>query len=150
MVTDQSKGRIGVVMYKAKEPKFLWLLLLLISLAYTFYFDNIYRLVTIALSAVFAVLMFSYYELAIDEKRISFSWYVAGIKVIHREISAASVKKIMFIESSRQTIALVELHKGLRLKLHRFKPVTYIEELRQFAQTHQIDTEETSFLKQRK
>ncbi|TSB48190.1 hypothetical protein [Alkalicoccobacillus porphyridii] len=135
-------------MYKAKESKFLWLLLLITSLVYAFFLDGVYQLLAVVVAAIFAVIMFSHYTLSINENSITFSWYLAGLRALNREIPASSMKRITFITSIRQTLALVELHKGFRVKLHRFRPDGYIEELKSFTDLHQVDKEETSFLKQ--
>ncbi|MDQ0206572.1 hypothetical protein [Alkalicoccobacillus murimartini] len=137
-------------MYKAKEPKLLWILLFLTTLLYALFLEGQYLVVFVLVSVVLVIIMFSHYTFTIDETTLTMRYHVAGIQIFKRSIQAESIKKILFITSSRQTIALVQLHKGLRLKLHRFQPSDYIQELQEFAEEHDVATEETSFIKQRK
>lgn len=137
-------------MYKAREPKFLWILLFVMSLFYAIYQENPFTILFIVLAIVFLIIMFSHYTLIIDENTLIFKYHLGGITLIQRKVTADSIIKITFITSSRQTIALVQLQKGFRLKLHRFQPVDFIQDLKEFAEEHEVQTEETSFLKQSK
>ncbi|WYP25667.1 hypothetical protein NSQ54_15265 [Alkalihalobacillus sp. FSL W8-0930] len=138
------------MLYKAKEPKFLWIVLLLLSLTYAFYQDTALRIVFLILAVVFVLVLFSSYTLKIEEEWLIFSCYVLGLKLFQRKVQAASIKQILLIKNERQTIVLVQITNSIRLKLHRFKPVTYIEDIQDFAEKNSIPVKEQNFLKQGK
>lgn len=138
------------MLYKAKEPKFLWIVLLLLSLTYAFYQDTTLRIVFLILAVLFVMVLFSSYTLKIEEKWLIFSCYVLGIKLFQRKVQAESIKQILLIKNERQTIVLVQITNSIRLKLQRFKPVTYIEEIQQFAERNALPLKEQSLLKQGK
>ncbi|MEK4566072.1 hypothetical protein MKX54_15500 [Alkalihalobacillus sp. FSL R5-0424] len=138
------------MIYKAKEPKFLWIVLLLLSLTYAFYQDTALQIVFLSLAVVFILVLFSSYTLKIEEEWLIFSCYVLGLKLFQRKVQAASIKQILLIKNERQTIVLVQITSSIRLKLHRFKPVTYIEDIQDFAEKNSIPVKEQNFLKQGK
>ncbi|MEY8751996.1 hypothetical protein ACTHQ4_00940 [Alkalicoccobacillus gibsonii] len=138
------------MLYKAKEPKFLWIVLLLLSLTYAFYQDTTLRIVFLILAVLFVMVLFSSYTLKIEEEWLIFSCYVLGIKLFQRKVQAESIKQILLIKNERQTIVLVQITNSIRLKLQRFKPVTYIEEIQQFAERNALPLKEQSLLKQGK
>lgn len=138
------------MLYKAKEPKFLWILLLLLSLVYAFYQDNTLRALFFILAALFLMMLFSTYTLKIEEESLTLTCYVVGMKLFQRTVKASSIKQILLIKNERQTIGLVQISNSIRLKLHRFKPDAYIEELEQFAERNALPLKEQSFLKQDK
>jgi predicted membrane protein len=138
------------MLYKAKEPKFLWIVLLLLSLTYAFYQDTTLRIVFLILAVLFVMVLFSSYTLKIEEEWLIFSCYVLGIKLFQRKVQAESIKQILLIKNERQTIVLVQITNSIRLKLQRFKPITYIEEIQQFAERNALPLKEQSLLKQGK
>ncbi|MEN0644566.1 hypothetical protein MKY91_15545 [Alkalicoccobacillus gibsonii] len=138
------------MLYKAKEPKFLWIVLLLLSLTYAFYQDTTLRIVFLILAVLIVMVLFSSYTLKIEEEWLIFSCYVLGIKLFQRKVQAESIKQILLIKNERQTIVLVQITNSIRLKLQRFKPITYIEEIQQFAERNALPLKEQSLLKQGK
>lgn len=138
------------MLYKAKEPTFLWIVLLLLSLTYAFYQDTTLRVMFLILAVLFVMVLFSSYTLKIEEEWLIFSCYVLGIKLFQRKVQADSIKQILLIKNERQTIVLVQITNSIRLKLQRFKPVTYIEEIQQFAERNALPLKEQSLLKQGK
>ncbi|MFK3938385.1 hypothetical protein ACI2JA_12875 [Alkalihalobacillus sp. NPDC078783] len=138
------------MLYKAKEPMFLWIVLLLLSLTYAFYQDTALRIVFLILAVLFVMVLCSSYTLKIEEEWLIFSCYVLGVKLFQRKVQAGFIKQILLIKNERQTIVLVQITNSIRLKLHRFKPVSYIEEIQQFAERNNLQIKEQSFLKQSK
>lgn len=89
-------------------------------------------------------------HIKIEEEWLIFSCYVLGIKLFQRKVQAESIKQILLIKNERQTIVLVQITNSIRLKLQRFKPITYIEEIQQFAERNALPLKEQSLLKQGK
>ncbi|MBM0066267.1 hypothetical protein [Alkalicoccobacillus gibsonii] len=138
------------MLYKAKEPKFLWIVLLLLSLLYAMYQDDRLRILFFILAAVFVLALFISYTLQIEEDWLVLSCYLFGVKLFQRKVHVESIKQILLIQNERQTIVLVQTSNSIRLKLQRFKPVTYINEIQQYAERHALPLKEQSFLKQGK
>ncbi|WP_088103950.1 hypothetical protein [Halalkalibacter urbisdiaboli] len=124
--------------YKAQEPKFLWLVLAIITLTYANVLELPWGYVAFLFLAICLVATMIEYHLKIEEDRISFDIRFLRILLKTRVIHADEMKDIHVITLGSKNIVLVNVKKGVRLKLHRFQPKTFANEMTEFAERHNI------------
>lgn len=128
--------------YKATEPKFLWILLFIITLTYAYSLDSIWKYIAYLLSFFFFVAMLMTYEVKVEENQIVYSITIIGMKVMRKRIEPENIEALTMIDVGR-TIMLIELKKGFRIKLQRFSH-DLKKELETFAENHKIHIEKPS------
>lgn len=130
-------------MYRANEPKFLWVLLLILTITYAYAFED--RFLTYGhyeLSFLFFAAMTISYQIEIRERELFRTVSVFGFKVRKRTIHVNEIEKMEIVGVGKRKIVLLYLQKRIRIKLHRFSPEGLPEELSIFARDHQISVVE--------
>ncbi|NEU30052.1 hypothetical protein GN156_04570 [bacterium LRH843] len=129
------------MIYYAKEPKFLWILLCIVSFIYAYALESSYS------SIFYVLLFFSFtamalnYRLEIKENTMFYEMRFLRVVLNKRTIHATEIKKIQFVYASTRTIVLIHVKNRMRLKIHRFVPNEYDENIKRFANNHSIPIE---------
>ncbi|WP_100405285.1 hypothetical protein [Bacillus solitudinis] len=129
--------------YRAQEPKFLWLMMAIVALTYGNILESIYMVASYVLVFICVIAMMVVYQLHLEEDTLTFKILIFGKCLHKRMVKARDIEKIHIISIGKKTMALVQMKQGFRLKLHRFKPATYLEEVRRFANRYSIHTQIT-------
>ncbi|WP_332634262.1 hypothetical protein [Halalkalibacter flavus] len=131
--------------FVAKEPKFLWILLFILTITYAYALEEtLWTNVAYGVSFIFFAALTMSYRLDVLEDKIIHIVHVFGFAIRKRTIEADEVAKLTIIHLGQRTIILLHLKKGLRLKLQRFSPKGLETELLQFAKKHHIKVEHTN------
>lgn len=131
------------MIYRAKEPKFLWILLFIVTLTYAYALDSVYSFFAYFILFLFFAAMTTSYLFEIEEDSFVYEVRMLGVVISKRKIESNEVEKIHIIHAGPRTIVLINVKKGMRLKLHRFAPSGYEEHVQQFARRHAISVETT-------
>lgn len=129
-------------MYKAKEPMFLWLLLILLAMVYGSMLDQSYQWFAYGVVIVLLLVMTTSYQFIPEQQQLTYRIVILGKTIVNRVLRAEDIKKIIVIAIGSRTIILIYPKSGMRIKLHRFVPDGLESEVRVFATAHQIPVEE--------
>lgn len=124
--------------YHAKEPKFLWILLFVMTLTYTYALDSAFEYIAYVVLFLFFAAMTTNYKLEILEDSLKYEIRILSMAISKRVVKPNEIEKVHMIHAGSRPIVLVHLKKGMRLKLHRFVPEGFDESLAQFAHKHAI------------
>ncbi|MFC0559529.1 hypothetical protein [Halalkalibacter alkalisediminis] len=126
-------------MYRANEPKFLWVLLFILTITYAYAFENpILTYVAYGLSFLFFTAMTLSYQVEVRERDLVRTISVFGFPIKKQIIQADEMEKFEIIEVGDRQIVLLYLKKKMRIKLHRFSPDGLPESLATFATENNI------------
>ena len=126
-------------MYRANEPKFLWILLFVLTITYAYALENqVLTYVAYGLSFLFFAAMTLSYQLEVRDREIVRTILVFGFLVKKRIILADEIEIFEIIELGERSIVLLHLKKGMRMKLHRFSPAGLREAITKFGMKNNI------------
>jgi hypothetical protein len=129
--------------YKAEESKFLWFLLAIMMMTYAYALESVWMYGAYLLLSVCLVLALVDYRLIIEEGIITFEVRFLGMTLRRRRLQANDIDDMHIIKVAKRVIVLVNVKSGFRLKLHRFRPTTFYEDLQAFAIEHHIKVKVT-------
>ncbi|KHF41078.1 hypothetical protein [Halalkalibacter okhensis] len=128
--------------FQAKEPKFLWILLFILTITYAYALEStIWTNVAYGVSFLFFAALTMSYRLEVLEDRFIHVVQVFGFSIKKRIIHPYEVDKLTIIHLGQKAIILLHLKRGIRLKLQRFSPQGLEEKVLQFAKGHHIKVE---------
>jgi hypothetical protein len=132
------------MIYKANEPKFLWILLFILTITYAYVLEStLLTYLAYGISFIFFAAMTMSYQLDVREKELYRVITVFGFAVIKRVILANEIEKLDIIQVGERAIVLIHLKKKMRIKLQRYSPDGLTEQLVSFAHNHQIQVNRT-------
>ncbi|WP_034750999.1 hypothetical protein [Halalkalibacter wakoensis] len=128
--------------YKADEPKFLWILLFVLTITYAYALESVvWTYIAYGLSFIFFAALTLRYRLEVKEEQFIHTIQVFGFSLLKRTIHANDIEKITIIYLGKKTIILLHLKKKLRIKLQRFSPEGIDQQMIQFAEANNIEVE---------
>ncbi|ARK31890.1 hypothetical protein [Halalkalibacter krulwichiae] len=128
--------------YKASEPKFLWILLFILTITYAYALESTALTnVAYALAFFFFAGMTLRYELEIREDELFRVVHVIGFTLKKQTIHADEIEKLEVIQVGERSIILLYLKKKMRIKLQRFSPEGLSEHLIEFSRRNNIRVE---------
>jgi hypothetical protein len=83
------------------------------------------------------------YQLQIREDKLVYVIEIFGFTLRKRTLLVSDLEKLTVIHLGQRTILLVNLKKGFRIKLQRFRPEGLTDEMIEFAQAHNIKVVKT-------
>ncbi|WP_227937493.1 hypothetical protein [Alkalihalobacillus deserti] len=126
-------------MYRANEPKFLWILLFILTITYAYAFeDPLLTYTAYGLSFLFFSAVTLSYQLEVRDRELIRTVRVFGFVLKKQIIRADEIAKLEIIEVGVRKIVLLFLKKKMRIKLHRFSPEGLPEELSTFSKENNI------------
>lgn len=129
-------------MYKAKEPMFLWLLLILLAMIYGSILDNLYQWIAYGAVIVFLLVITTSYQFIPGQDQLTYRIVILGKTIVNRVLRAEDINKILVINVGNRTVVMIYPRSGMKIKLHRFVPDGLESEIRVFAAAYQIPIEE--------
>ncbi|KGA95747.1 hypothetical protein AJ85_20635 [Alkalihalobacillus alcalophilus ATCC 27647 = CGMCC 1.3604] len=130
--------------YMAREPKFLWILLFIVTLPYANLLESNFRYIAFALLFVYAAAMMIQYELFFEEEEIRMEFKLLKYRLFEKRAHAKEIDLIQFIDLGRRNVIFVKKKDGKQMRLHRFKPENFVGRTRMFAEAHELKKEEIS------
>ncbi|MBU8905362.1 hypothetical protein [Desertibacillus haloalkaliphilus] len=124
--------------YKAKESKTIWTVLIIIATFNIFFLDHRLAFFPYLFLVLLILALFVNYELRISDDRIQFKINLFSLTVVTREAMADNIKEMYFMNLAGKVSVLVMMHKGFRLKLAKFEPTDFDRDLLTFATNHGI------------
>ncbi|WP_017726421.1 hypothetical protein [Halalkalibacterium ligniniphilum] len=131
--------------YSAKEGKTIWVILISLAIANLVLIDSDFQFLPYVLLAVFFVALFMKYRLTVSARTVTFEIHIFGVNVLKRVIEATKIKSAYFMKMGRGHTVLFLMKRGIRLKLTRFSPDSFHEDLYRFAQRHEIPIHSVGF-----
>lgn len=128
------------LIYRAYEPKFLWALLFILTITYAYALEATWlTFVAYGLSFVFFAAMTTSYHIEIKENELARAIKFFGFITFNKTIRAEQIEKLEVIEVGEKTIILLYVEKKMRIKLQRYSPKDFPQQLLEFAQTNNIN-----------
>jgi hypothetical protein len=132
------------MIYKAKEPKLLWILLFILTITYAYALEStLWTYIAYGFAFIFFAAITMSYQLQIREDKLVYVIEIFGFTLRKRTLLVSDLEKLTVIHLGQRTILLVNLKKGFRIKLQRFRPEGLTDEMIEFAQAHNIKVVKT-------
>ncbi|MFC0469588.1 hypothetical protein ACFFHM_03360 [Halalkalibacter kiskunsagensis] len=130
--------------YQAKEPKFLWILLFILTITYAYALEStLWTYIAYSFAFIFFAAITMSYQLEIVEDKLIYVIEIFGFAVKKRTILAREIEKLNVIQIGQKSILLVYLKKGFRIKLQRFQPEDVTSKMIDFASGNNIKVVKT-------
>ncbi|WP_332695696.1 hypothetical protein [Halalkalibacter lacteus] len=130
--------------YQAKEPKFLWILLFILTITYAYALEStLWTYIAYGFAFIFFAAITMSYQLEVLEDKLIYDIEIFGFAVRKRTLLANEIEKLTVIHLGQTSILLVYLKKGFRIKLQRFRPEGITNQMIEFAQGNNIEVVRT-------
>ncbi|WP_368503425.1 hypothetical protein AB3N04_14530 [Alkalihalophilus sp. As8PL] len=129
--------------YIAQEPKLLWTILFFMAMTYAYALDGPSEYLAYVGMAVSLAALTTRYHLTVSEDTLSMKVKVVGVTLRHKKIEAKEISKVHQIIAGTKVIFIMSGNKGEEMKLHRFKPDSFEQEIERFVTHHQLTIKQT-------
>ncbi|MDT8858602.1 hypothetical protein N0O92_00070 [Alkalihalobacillus sp. MEB130] len=139
------------MIYRAKEPKFLWILLFVLTITYAYALESTtLTYVAYGISFIFFAAMTMSYQVEVLEEKLIHVVQVFGFSLLKRTIPASTIDKVTVIYLRERAIILLTFKRKMRMKLQRFTPEGLESTLIEFANSNNIEVINRDPLKENK
>ncbi|WP_026671809.1 hypothetical protein [Alkalihalobacterium bogoriense] len=135
--------------FHAKESQTFWLILMMFAIVNLLFLEHRIAVFPYVFLVVVVIALFLSYELVVEEKKLTLFMKVFGKTVITRELEPTNIKEMYFISFGNSSTVLIKLKKGLRWRITKFKPDSFMDELESFANRHSINTQDINRKKEK-
>ncbi|KYG33514.1 hypothetical protein [Alkalihalobacillus trypoxylicola] len=127
--------------YITREPKFLWILLFIVTLPYAYISESNFRYIAFVLLFVYVFAMMIEYHLVVEERTISVKIKFLRFKLLEKAANVDEIGSIQFVDIGTRHVIFIKKKQGGQIRIHRFKPEHFSGRIRQFAQLHELKIE---------
>ncbi|WP_078555627.1 hypothetical protein [Bacillus alkalicellulosilyticus] len=124
--------------YTANESKTFWLILLLIAISNLFFLNERIAIIPILFVIIVVAALFLRYELIMEDEKLTLHMKLLNKTIITRKTEPSNIKEMFVITLPTGPGVLLKLNKGLRWRLSKFKPESFIEDFESYASKYEI------------
>ncbi|ERN52186.1 hypothetical protein [Alkalihalophilus marmarensis] len=127
----------------AEEPKILWTILFFMAMTYAYALEGNTQYFAYAAMAVSFLALTTRYHLTVEEDRLVMIIKVAGMKVRTKQLQAMEITNVHQIIAGSKVIFIVTGKSGQQMKIHRFKPHSFEQEVSEFVDRNELQIKQT-------
>ncbi|WP_100373885.1 hypothetical protein [Bacillus sp. FJAT-45037] len=129
--------------YIADEPKLLWTLLFILAVTYASVLEGLPQYAAYGAILISLLAITTRYHLIVADDTLTMTIKVVGMTIRTKHLKASELSDFQQIVAGTKTIFILTGNGGQKMKLHRFKPITFEEALEEFAERNGLMVNKT-------